>query len=194
MSKTTTLFGDNLRRLIKGSSFTYGEAAAEIDVSLTFLNQLMNGEKNPSAETLNDICATLNTTRAYLYGEPEAEKDPLPGWAGRIEATLKLIDKKYEDRLKADKDLANLDRQVRELTTTNEDLRAQLSKLSKQERELLTGWRLSKDFPECRALAAYLLLRTKESRDEALKALLQPPSRPEREVLVVIGTALSGLK
>lgn len=75
--------------IIDERGLTYAKAAEDIGISLTFLNQLMSGEKNPSVETLGDICAALETSRAKLFGEDEAQADPLPKWASALEKTIK---------------------------------------------------------------------------------------------------------
>lgn len=74
MSENTTLFGMNLRRAIIKKGLKFTKAAADLEISLSFLNQLMKGERDPSSETLSNICATLGVSRAELYEEEPPSK------------------------------------------------------------------------------------------------------------------------
>lgn len=71
--KSPNAFGINLRRLIKQSGLKYEKAAEKIGISLSFLNQLMNGNSNPSLETIDKICDKLNFKKIDLLGESFAE-------------------------------------------------------------------------------------------------------------------------
>jgi transcriptional regulator with XRE-family HTH domain len=77
MAENSTLFGINLRNAITRKGLTFGKAAAEIGVSLSFLNMLMSGEKNPSVETLSSICSVLEISRAELYEEEIRPRPPV---------------------------------------------------------------------------------------------------------------------
>jgi transcriptional regulator with XRE-family HTH domain len=90
MTDTTNLFGKNLRSQIKAKGLTFGRAAELFDISLSFLNQLMIGERNPSVETINSICAVLEVSRASLF-----EEEPIP--SGETMLEFSGLKKRVED-------------------------------------------------------------------------------------------------
>jgi transcriptional regulator with XRE-family HTH domain len=70
MEKTKP-FGSNLRKFIRRSKYlTYQNAADAFDISISFLNQLMRGERDPSMEMLAKISKVLNVSISQLLGEP----------------------------------------------------------------------------------------------------------------------------
>lgn len=75
MSKTPSLFGSNLRHVVKKSGMTFTEAASKFEISRSFLNQLMAGEREPSTETINVICSVLELSRSDLF-ERDLETQP----------------------------------------------------------------------------------------------------------------------
>lgn len=64
---TQNSFGDNLRGLIISAGLKYSEAAEELDISVSYLQQLMRGERNPSFETIKGVCARFQVTEADLF-------------------------------------------------------------------------------------------------------------------------------
>lgn len=69
---TVNLFGNNLRSLINNSGLTYSAAAEELDISPSYLQQLMRGERNPSFETIKAICARFQISEADLFVSSES--------------------------------------------------------------------------------------------------------------------------
>ena len=67
--ENTKVFGSRLRSEIKKQGYkTYKEAADALGVSLSYFNQLMRDEREPSVELLNLICETLKITPNHLLG------------------------------------------------------------------------------------------------------------------------------
>lgn len=63
-------FGENLRTVIKSRGLTYSSAAAQIEISLSFLNQLMRGESRPSLEMIYQISEKLDVSAGALLESP----------------------------------------------------------------------------------------------------------------------------
>lgn len=106
--------GSNLRAIIKKKGLSFTEAAKEIGISLSYLNQLMNGEKEPSLETVKNICATLDIWSCDLIEGGHRDEVTLSDLARILESRLPEpapapipINQAELDRLKA---------QVQELT------------------------------------------------------------------------------
>lgn len=60
-------FGENLRRIIKARGFnTFQKAADHLGVSLSYLNQLMRNERQPSMEMLGNIAQKLQSSPLEL--------------------------------------------------------------------------------------------------------------------------------
>lgn len=55
MENTKNLFGDNLRRLVDANESSYEAAAEALEISISFLQQLMRGERDPSLKTVRII-------------------------------------------------------------------------------------------------------------------------------------------
>lgn len=71
--ENTKVFGSRLRSEIKKQGYkTYKEAADALGISLSYLNQLMRDEREPSVELLNLICETLKITPNHLLGAVES--------------------------------------------------------------------------------------------------------------------------
>lgn len=70
MTKSTSLFGSNLRSIIRRKGLTYTQAARDIGITLSYLNQLMRGERDPSLEVIKDICAALDISSNEVIEAP----------------------------------------------------------------------------------------------------------------------------
>jgi transcriptional regulator with XRE-family HTH domain len=83
------VFSSNLRRFIKAKGFkTFQEAADSFDISLSYLNQLMNGEREPAVGTLQLISQRLGISTSELLGETmPVERDE----SDRIKLLLNII-------------------------------------------------------------------------------------------------------
>lgn len=95
-------FGSNLRRLIDSKNYkTYQKAADDFEISLSYLNQLMRGERSPSLDVLKTIATKLGVSGAYLLAAPntnpsESDKTSRAQLILEIQALLMRLD---EDEL-----------------------------------------------------------------------------------------------
>lgn len=68
--KITKNFGPNLRKEIDKKGYkTYKKAAEAFEISLSYLNQLMRNEREPSMELLGIICDELGISANELLGD-----------------------------------------------------------------------------------------------------------------------------
>ncbi len=68
--KTTKEFGPNLRTAIHNKGYkTYKKAAEAFEISLSYLNQLMRNEREPSLELLQLMASELGVSSSLLLGE-----------------------------------------------------------------------------------------------------------------------------
>jgi transcriptional regulator with XRE-family HTH domain len=69
MKNTKEIFRENLRKIIQTRGVTLTEAAADCDISLSFLNQLLSGKKSYSPDTLDKLSKGLQCTQADLFAD-----------------------------------------------------------------------------------------------------------------------------
>lgn len=91
--ENTDSFGPILRRIIQRKGFKTYEAAAEfIDISVTFLHQLMRSERMPSLEMLLKLSDKLEVGLDELVGRPSDQtletKEALLGTAVALLSTF----------------------------------------------------------------------------------------------------------
>lgn len=85
-------FGPNLRSLINKRGYkTYKLAADAFDISLSYLNQLMRNEREPSMELLGVIAEELGVSPGELLGRDPVEKS-LDGHSDRASIILEIQD------------------------------------------------------------------------------------------------------
>lgn len=73
-------FGPNLRRIIDESKYkTYQKAADAFEISLSYLQQLMRSEREPSLELLLLIGEKLHVSSSRLLGDIKIDKDRATG-------------------------------------------------------------------------------------------------------------------
>lgn len=100
--ENTKVFGSRLRSEIRRKGYkTYKEAADAFGVSLSYLNQLMRDEREPSVELLNSICEILEITPNDLFGvKSTGAQDTAPSdRASRILAIQGRINQFSEDQI-----------------------------------------------------------------------------------------------
>ena len=75
MAKNTKeIFRENLRKIIQIKSLTLSQAAADSEISLSFLNQLLSGKKAYSPETIDKICKGLKCSQEELFTDHSTNK------------------------------------------------------------------------------------------------------------------------
>lgn len=128
-------FGKRLEEALRETGVSQTQLAARLGVKDSTVSRWKNGKDFPVETPIEDICQALGVPDDY-FGQPEQiiHQDPLPEWAQVIEDKLQAVMNAYEERLKTDKDLAQLDREVRFLREQNRQIlsgNALLSKLLK---------------------------------------------------------------
>lgn len=76
MKKSTIPFGKNLRRLLDQAGLKYNRAAEKLDLTKNGIGQLMEGEINPSFDTIEKIITRLGFKAADLFSEDSGEASP----------------------------------------------------------------------------------------------------------------------
>lgn len=122
-------FGNTLRELVRKKYTTYAEAAEKLGLSLSYLQQLMRGERNPSFEILQSLSLKLGSELLVSSEITQALKQ-----------ANDLAEKVTEQRKKRLEFLAwelNLDPNNREDLAIMEDLMPVLPQLSKIPADIL---------------------------------------------------------
>ncbi|HEY8272078.1 MAG TPA: hypothetical protein VIG33_14400 [Pseudobdellovibrionaceae bacterium] len=78
MENTNNLFGINLRKLVDANENSYEEAAETLEISLSFLQQLMRGERVPSLKTINNVRHKYKVTFNDLLESPLSSEKSIP--------------------------------------------------------------------------------------------------------------------
>jgi len=66
VDKTDNKFGENLRALVRKKFRTYDEAATALNISLSYLQQIMRGERTPSFTNLMQFGQVLGENELFL--------------------------------------------------------------------------------------------------------------------------------
>lgn len=87
--KTKNKFGLILRELAKKKYGTYANAAEKLDISVSFLHQLMRGERKPSFEMLRTFSEKLDDPGLFLDEEKRVALDAARQTIGAAEEKRK---------------------------------------------------------------------------------------------------------
>lgn len=71
--KKSIPFGKNLRRLLDQSGLKYNRAAEKIGISKNAIGQIMEGETNPSFDTIEKLITVLGLKPSDLFGVDSGE-------------------------------------------------------------------------------------------------------------------------
>jgi transcriptional regulator with XRE-family HTH domain len=160
--KFTASIGENLRKAIRGSRRTYAKAAEDLGISLSFLNQLMDDQKNPSLETVRGICEKLQISASDLL---------------EVESGQKALKETLEKQTKVMIDQSELQVQLHKRIQELEDELKKAASISIPP-ELWAGWRKAEKAKWRQWVALFFLtsevayLRKKEVPAELRKRLL----------------------
>ena len=91
MKEKVTMFGQNLRKLLKDKKITSKQLAGDIGISEAYVSYLLAGKKKPSMEMMESIGKYLGVQSSTLLEEKEP---PIP-------QGLEALAKKYESVLLA---------------------------------------------------------------------------------------------
>ena len=78
MVNTKKSFGDGLRAAITKKGLKYADAAEAIGISFSYLNKLMNGEKNPSLATIAKIQNAIGFKHEHFFESGSTGIEPPP--------------------------------------------------------------------------------------------------------------------
>lgn len=82
-------FGDDLRKLVRKKYPTYARAAEDLDISVSFLHQLMRGERNPSFEMIQKLIKILGSDEIFLTEQKKMTLQMATEMTGQIKEQRK---------------------------------------------------------------------------------------------------------
>lgn len=82
-------FGDDLRKLVRKKYPTYAKAAEGLDISISFLHQLMRGERKPSFEMIQNLIKVLGNDEIFLTEQKKVTLQMASEMTGQIKEQRK---------------------------------------------------------------------------------------------------------
>ena len=91
--ETVTMFGNNVRQLLRKNKTTSRELAKQIGVSQTYISNLLTGVKKPSMKTIDKIAAYFAVTPSdLLTAKKPPPKEEVVALAQKYESVLLALE------------------------------------------------------------------------------------------------------